>query len=432
MSATLLAGAPGLAGVAAAPRRLRLSAAAPYPERGLPNRSSVEEWLHGAVSHLPRSPAAVTRRRLRRLAALVAAEGAWAADTLATEGLSACAAVAGSLRTGMHPAAVARALALTREAAAATLGMRPYDVQVMAAAALLEGRVAEMNTGEGKSLSAALAAAVAGLAGRRVHVITVNDYLARRDGALFSPFFAKLGLQAGFVVHETDPAQRRDAYAAPITYVSNKEVAFDYLRDAIRRRSAPTAVHQRLARLGGVPGEDLVLRGLDFAITDEADSVLVDEARTPLIISGEGPADAEYARAQQALALIAELVPGEDYLLDRQERRVDLTKDGQRRVARQTEALGPEWGSALVRTELVRRALTAQLLFERDVHYLVREGTVQIIDEYTGRVMADRFWNDGLQQMVEAKEGSCRQPRPDLVARMTYQRVLAATGVCAA
>ena len=428
MSGLVLSGRPGqLAGVTAAPRTLRLSASAPYPEREVPQRGVVEEWLHGAVAQLPRRPALLGQRALRRVTAQAAADRGWAAEALTVDGgAPACAALAASLRRSWRPEGVGRALALTREVAAATLGMRPHDVQIMAAAALLQGRVAEMQTGEGKTLAAALAAAVAGLAGRRVHVITVNDYLAQRDGEALVPFFARLGLRAGFVVHETTPDARRAAYAAPVTYVSNKEVAFDYLRDAIRRRAAPTATHQLLARLGGTEApEELVMRGLDFAITDEADSVLVDEARTPLIISGEGPADAEYARAQEALALVAGLLQGDDYLLDRQERRVDLTKEGQRRIAAQTEALGPDWGSALARSELVRRALSAQFLFERDVHYLVRDGKVQIIDEYTGRIMADRFWNDGLQQMVEAKEGCAPSRTRTSVARITYQRFFA-------
>ena len=426
MSASLLSGE--IAGVAASPRKLRLSAAAPYPERNLPQRGVVEEWLHGAVAQLPRSPAMLHRRTLRRVVDRAVADREWATATLAAEGTAAegTAECAMALRRSWEPVVIGRALALAREAAALTLGMRPYDVQIMAAAALLQGRVAEMQTGEGKTLAAALAAAVAAMAGRRVHVITVNDYLAQRDGQLLAPLFARLGLRASFVVHDTTPDARREAYAAAITYVSNKEVAFDYLRDAIRRRAAPTATHQLLARLAGtLAAEELVMRGLDFAIIDEADSVLVDEARTPLIISGEGPADADYARAQEALALVAGLVPNEDYLLDRQERRVDLTKEGQRRVAAQTEALGPEWGSTLARTELVRRALSAEFLFERDVHYLVRDGRVQIIDEYTGRIMADRFWNDGLQQMVEAKEGCAPSRARTSVARITYQRFFA-------
>ncbi len=427
MSASVLSGQPGHLGVTAGRRTLRLSHAAPYPERDIPQRGVVEEWLHGAVAQLPRRPSLLGQRALRRVAAQAAADRGWAAEALGIDGGAlACTALATSLRRSWRPQVVGRALAFVREVAALTLGMRPYDVQIMAAAALLQGQVAEMQTGEGKTLAAALAAAVAGLAGRRVHVITVNDYLAQRDGEALVPFFARLGLRAGFVVHETTPEARRVAYAAPVTYVSNKEVAFDYLRDAIRRRAAPTATHQLLARLGGtVPAEALVMRGLDFAITDEADSVLVDEARTPLIISGEGPADADYARAQEALALVTGLVQGEDYLLDRQERRVDLTKEGQRRIAAQTEAMGPDWGSVLARSELVRRALSAQFLFERDVHYLVRDDKVQIIDEYTGRIMADRFWNDGLQQMVEAKEGCAPSRARTSIARITYQKFFA-------
>ena len=413
---------------------LRLSAGAPYPERPRIERGVAEEWLHGAAAALPRFPAWLLNRRLRALVTQVAGQAGWAADTLAAA--NAPGAIA-SLSAGLrhNPAqsarAMAQALALVREVAAATLGMRPYDVQVMGAAAMLQGHLAEMQTGEGKTLTAALAAAVAALGGRRVHVVTVNDYLAERDCALLAPFFARLGLQAAAVVHGRTEAERRDAYAGPITYVSNKELAFDHLRDAILRRGAPTTAHHLLARLnGGTADPGLVMRGMDFAIVDEADSVLIDEARTPLIISGDIPADAEYGRAQEALALVATLVEGEDYLVDRQERRIELTREGQRRMTAQMEALGAgladkAWASTLARSELVRSALTATLLFERDVHYLVRDGHVQIIDEYTGRVMADRFWNDGLQQMVEAKEGCPPSNARRSVARITYQRLFA-------
>jgi preprotein translocase subunit SecA len=165
--------------------------------------------------------------------------------------------------------------------------MTPYDVQLMAAWSMLRGRMAELATGEGKTLAASLTAATAALAGRMVHVVTVNDYLATRDHAQLSPLYRALGLSAGLIVHGQSPADRRAAYACDIVYASNKELVFDYLRDQMRRRATPTALHGRLARLNGKRPDDdaLLLRGLDFAIVDEADSVLIDEARTTLIIS---------------------------------------------------------------------------------------------------------------------------------------------------
>ena len=328
--------------------------------------------------------------------------------------------------------AVAPVLAALREVADRVLGLRPYDVQLTAAWAMLQGRVAELATGEGKTLAAALTAATAALAGRTVHVVTVNDYLAARDHAALSPFHAALGLSAGLVVHGQSPAERRAAYACDVVYASNKELAFDYLRDQIARRGAASPLHARLGRLTQpVAPESTVMRGLVFAIVDEADSVLIDEARTPLIISETTDATADHGDATAALGLVGGLCEGEDYRVDRSRRHIDLTPVGQRRVEalsrsmpshRRGAGLSAGWGDAVSRSELVRRALTARLLFERDVHYLVRDGSVRIIDEYTGRVMADRFWNDGLQQMVEAKEGCAPSRGRAAIARITYQR----------
>jgi len=326
-------------------------------------------------------------------------------------------------REGFTPPLVASAFALIRVVASRVLGMAPYDVQLMGAHAMLLGRLAEMQTGEGKTLCAGLAAATAALAGHRVHVVTVNDYLAERDHATLEPLYRALGLRAGLILHDATPEQRRAAYACDITYASNKELTFDYLRDQILFRATPSPIHRRLVRLdrGQAPREP-VLRGLVFAIVDEADSVLIDEARTPLIISETVAAEAEYRTAQEALALIESLVYGEDYRVDRSERMIELSQAGQRRIATLAETKGAAWGSRLERAELVRKALTAKLLFERDVQYLVRDGRVQIIDEYTGRIMPDRFWNDGLQQMVEAKEGCAPSDNRASVARITYQR----------
>jgi preprotein translocase subunit SecA len=254
--------------------------------------------------------------------------------------------------------------------------------------------------------------------------VTVNDYLAARDHAQLSPLYRALGLTAGLIVHGQSPAERRAAYACDIVYASNKELVFDYLRDQMKRRATPTALHSRLARLNGKRPDDdtLLLRGLDFAIVDEADSVLIDEARTPLIISEAAADTITDDVCVEALDLVAELTEGADYHVDRSARRIDLTSAGRARVERLSATLGEQWGSTVVRSELVIKALTARLLFERDVHYLVRGGKIQIIDEYTGRIMEDRFWNDGLHQMVEAKEGCASSGHRESAARITYQR----------
>jgi preprotein translocase subunit SecA len=411
--------------VTAIPRpMLKLARAIPYPERHVRQRGIVEDHLRNAAAALlPRPPQAIRRLGARHVARLAATFAEEAARSVEQPGTAAAALRAG-LRAGVTPTSAARAFALIRVLAARHLGMTPYDVQLMAAWSMLRGKMTELATGEGKTLAASLTAATAALAGRMVHVVTVNDYLAERDHGLLSPLYHALGLTAGLIVHGQTPAERRAAYACDIVYASNKELVFDYLRDQMRRRATPTALHGRVARLDGRRGheESLVLRGLDFAIVDEADSVLIDEARTPLIISETTSDTVSDNVCVEALDLVAELIEGTHYSIDRGERRIDMTAAGRARVEILSESLGEHWGSTLVRSELVVKALTARLLFERDVHYLLRDGKVCIIDEYTGRVMADRFWNDGLHQMIEAKEGCAASGQRASVARITYQR----------
>jgi preprotein translocase subunit SecA len=407
----------------ASPPVPKLARAIPYPERHPRQPGIVEDHLRTlAALLLPRPPQALGRLGARRVARLAAAYAGEAARSTHTP--DAIAALRARLRAGITPQTAAQAFALIRVLATRHLGLTPYDVQLMAAWSMLCGRMAELATGEGKTLAASLTAATAALAGRMVHVVTVNDYLAERDHGLLSPLYQALGLTTGLIVHGQTPAERRAGYACDIVYTSNKELVFDYLRDQMRRRATPSALHGRVACLDGRRGgeDEVVLRGLDFAIVDEADSVLIDEARTPLIIS-EAASDAVSDNAcVEALDLVAGLTEGTDYRIDRSERRIDMTPSGRRRVEILSETLGEHWGSTLVRSELVVKALTARLLFERDVHYLVRDGKVCIIDEYTGRVMADRFWNDGLHQMIEAKEGCAPSGQRASVARITYQR----------
>jgi preprotein translocase subunit SecA len=392
---------------------LRLAQAIPYPERRHRPHGVVEESLRTAAAWLPRIPH--TRLTAHRVATLA---------TTYADDLPSIATIRAQLRHGITPTAAARAFALIRAVSAEQLGLKPYNVQLMAAWSMLRGQMVEFATGEGKTLAASIAAATAALAGRMVHVVTVNDYLAERDHAQMTPVYHALGLTTGLIVHGMSPAERNAAYAADIVYTSNKELVFDYLRDQIRRRTTPTPLHGRVARLDGrrAHEEGLVLRGLDFAIVDEADSVLIDEARTPLIISENAPDTGSGQTCVEALDLVAELREGTDYTIDRGERRIDMTPPGRVRVEELSAARGTHWGSTLVRSELVVKALTARVLFERDVHYLVRDGKICIIDEYTGRVMADRFWNDGLHQMIEAKENCTATGQRASVARITYQR----------
>jgi preprotein translocase subunit SecA len=408
--------------IAVRPAPLRLSRAIPYPERNTRPPGSVESFIRDAATLLPR-PQILVRISAARVARRSAAHAAWATQQ-AADPASAAAALRAHLRNGTTQAAAAQTFALIRAVATTQLGLTPYNVQLMAAWSMLRGRMTELATGEGKTVAASITAATAALAGRMVHVVTVNDYLAARDHAQLSPLYNTLGLTAGLVVHGQTPAERRAAYACDIVYASNKELVFDYLRDQMNRRQTQSALHGSLARLEGRRArlDSLVMRGLDFAIVDEADSVLIDEARTPLIISESAAAGAADQVCAEALHLVASLTEGADYTIDRVERRIDLTASGQVRIEALSVQLGEQWGSTLARAELVIKALSAQLLFERDVHYLVRDGHVQIIDEYTGRVMPDRFWNDGLHQMIEAKEGCAHSGQRESVARITYQR----------
>ena len=408
------------------PQLLRLGQALPYLQRQVRLPGRVEEALQHAVARLPHTPQFLLRHAARRVAQR-AGTYAGQAELDASDPLAATLELRRRLRAGFTRDAVARCFALIPVVAERQLGLRPYDVQLMAAWSMLRGRMAELATGEGKTLAASLVAATAALSGRMVHVVTVNDYLAQRDHALLSPLYAALGLTTGLVVHGQSPSERQAAYGCDIVYASNKELVFDYLRDQMRRRSTPTHLHARVARLDGrrTQQDDLLLRGLDFAIVDEADSVLIDEARTPLIISDAAPDGIEDRACVEALDLVAGLAEGADYSIDRSERKIELTPAGRLRVEQLSSSLGAEWGSTVVRSELVVKALTARLLFERDVHYLVRDGKVCIIDEYTGRVMPDRFWNDGLHQMIEAKEGCAPTGKRSSVARITYQRFFA-------
>jgi preprotein translocase subunit SecA len=320
--------------------------------------------------------------------------------------------------------ATARAFALIRELAERILGQRHFDVQIIGAFAMIKGMLAEMATGEGKTLTATLVAGTAGLAGLPVHVITVNDYLVQRDAELMGPLYRELGLSVGVVIAGQNAQERRDAYACDITYCTNKELTFDYLRDRmLLGQSAGDLTLKMEAVSSATPrSQQLRLRGLHFALIDEADSVLIDEARTPLIISGLAESEIDTDAVARALELAETLEDGVDYFLAPEERLVFLTAHGQERVTAFAEGRGRPWNSVITREELAREALAAIHLFHRGEQYVVSGGKVQIVDEYTGRVMPDRFWSDGLHQMIEHKEGCAQSQRRTTIARITYQR----------
>ena len=317
-------------------------------------------------------------------------------------------------------------LAAAREASRRTTGMRPYDEQILGAIVLHQGKIAEMRTGEGKTLVGPLGASVNAVGGRGVHVVTVNDYLARRDARWMGPIFAFMGLSIGVIAHDSSylfdpeyhssdeqtaklrPVTRREAYAADVTYGTNNEFGFDYLRD-----NMVTELEQR------------VQRGHAFAIVDEVDNILIDEARTPLIISGQA------AESQDLYATFSKLVPrlrardagaegGGDYFLDEKEKAVSPTEEG---VPRVEQMLGIEnlYSGDPLMARHFESALRAHALFKRDRDYIVEEGEIVIVDEFTGRKMPGRRWSEGLHQAIEAKEGLHVQRESVTLATITFQ-----------
>jgi len=322
---------------------------------------------------------------------------------------------------GFKKGHVAHAFALVREVASRTVGMRHFDTQLMGGRVLLKGMVAEMETGEGKTLTATLAAGTAALAGVPVHVITVNDYLASRDAEWMGPIYQALGLKVGCLIHGMPPEARRDAYTCDVTYCTNKEITFDYLRDwiALEGRQNPLRLQAEYLYGDGARVHRLLLRGLHFAIVDEADSVLIDEARTPLIISKIADSGGERTFMEQAMVLAEKLERGVDYRIDEASRKVTLKDSGKDRIREWALPMGPLWTGAVRREEIVRLALTAQHLFKRDEQYLLQDGKVQIVYEF---VMADRSYEQGLHQLIEVKEDCEITQQPETLARISYQR----------
>lgn len=325
-------------------------------------------------------------------------------------------------REGLGLDLVALCFAHIRLAAERVMGQRHFDSQLVGGYALLQGRLAEMATGEGKTFCATLPACTMALAGFPVHVITVNDYLAERDARKMEPLYAFFGLSVGVVVQGQEKPLRRKAYGCSITYCTNKEVAFDYLRDQTALPGHSSQLHLALQQLNGQnAAQELVLRGLVYAIVDEADSVFVDEARTPLILSASADNAQDVAQCAQVLDFARTLQRAQDFELHAAERRIYLREAGQERIEAYAQGQGGVWTSLRGREEWVLQALSALHLYLRDQHYVVAQGKVQIVDESTGRVMPDRSWERGLHQLIEAKEGVPLTARRETLARLTYQ-----------
>ncbi len=294
------------------------------------------------------------------------------------------------------------AFATVREASLRALGMRPYDVQLIGGMVLHGGKIAEMKTGEGKTLVATLPAYLNALTGGGVHVVTVNDYLARRDTEWMGQIYTYLGMSVGTVMHGLDDRQRKESYGADITYGTNNEFGFDYLRDNMK-----------------FDGQSLVQRDLHFAIVDEVDSILVDEARTPLIISG--PAEKSTQLYYQVNGIIPKFKAEVDFKIDEKARSAALTEEG---VAHAEQLLGVENLYDPGNIELLHhtnQALKAHTLFKRDVDYIVKAGEVIIVDEFTGRLMPGRRYSEGLHQALEAKENVKIENENQTLATITFQ-----------
>jgi preprotein translocase subunit SecA len=294
------------------------------------------------------------------------------------------------------------AFALVREAARRTIGQRHFDVQLIGGMFLHQGCIAEMRTGEGKTLTATLPSYLNALSGRGVHIVTVNDYLARRDAEWMGRIHHALGLSVGCIVHDLEDAERQAAYRADITYGQNNEFGFDYLRDNMKFRL-----------------QDYVQRELNYAIVDEVDSILIDEARTPLIISG--PTEDSTERYYQVDRVIPGMVPDQDYSLDEKTRSVTLTDAGVDKIQHRLGVANLYDPSEVESLHHVEQALRAHTLYKRDKDYVVKEGEVLIVDEFTGRLMPGRRWSDGLHQAIEAKEGVRIENENQTLATISFQ-----------
>src|SRR5438105_1948397 len=308
------------------------------------------------------------------------------------------------------------AFAVVREAGRRVLNMRHFDVQLIGGMVLHKGTISEMKTGEGKTLVATLPVYLNALSGRGVHVVTVNDYLAKRDSEWMGKLYRFLGLSVGVIVHDLDDEERREAYAADVTYGTNNEFGFDYLRDNMK-----------------FDMKDCVQRGHNFAIVDEVDSILIDEARTPLIISGASEESTDkYYKVNRIIPKLAkgeekDTAPGEpkiltgDYVVDEKHRNITVTDEGWEKVE-QLLGIGniadPEFWDL---KHHVETAVKAYSLYHRDVEYVVKDGEVIIVDEFTGRLMPGRRWSDGLHQAVEAKEGVKIERENQTLATITFQ-----------
>lgn len=317
-----------------------------------------------------------------------------------------------------------RCFAIIREIANIQLGMRPHNTQLMGAFVILNGRLAEMQTGEGKTLTASIAASTAALAGIPVHVITANEYLANRDAEKMMPLYQALGLTVTAIKDSMGQDEKKRCYQANITYCTSNQVAFDYLRDYIAKNTQKGKNNYQQCDDNDSllnNSQSTLLRGLCFAIVDEADSVLIDEAKTPLIIARENNNTIQEKVYQQALSLATQLTPQKDFKINNLNNSIHFTNEGKKNIEELTKHLDGIWTGKKNREYLVQLALSAKFLYIKDKHYLIKNNKIHIIDPNTGRVLADRTWERGVHQMLEMKEGCALSGFRETIARITYQ-----------
>lgn len=327
-------------------------------------------------------------------------------------------------QSGLQEPIIIQAFATIREVADRTLGKRHYDTQLFGGWVMINGMIAEMQTGEGKTLAVTLPSCTAALAGIPVHVITANDYLAARDAEIMQPLYKRLGLVAGSVTESSDINMRYKIYRGDIVHTTNKQIAFDYLRDRIEIsnntghcRFQFKQIERELQKT-----DALLLRGLCFAIIDEADSVLIDEAITPLIISKEINADENEITYVEALHLATNLFENKHFFIDFEERSITLTESGENCLADMTKYMSGLWQGKRRRETLIKLALVALHIYKLDKHYIVRDDKIHIIDQNTGRAMPGQTWELGLHQMIEVKEGCIITSNREPLARISYQK----------
>ena len=395
-------------------------------ERGAERGHRVELFLRSLSGWVP--PRRERRARIavfdRAIAAVAAALREQPDDAVARRFHAEMRGLKGSRAGVTDTPRLAAAFACIGEASRRRLGLWPHPVQFAGARVLLTGQLAEMQTGEGKTLVAALAAIAMAGSGAAVHVVSTNDYLARRDSEELQPLFDFFGLSGGCIQGGMEADERRAAYRAPICYVSGKELVFDYLKDRLAGHGTQPAQVDRLRQLWATPAVEAaepLIPALHFAIVDEADSVLIDEARTPMIISREAPGFYEPELLQWAMVSARGLQRGRHFHIGAA-RDLELLPGAADACPPLPEGARVVWRARPWRELLLRQALTALHLFEIDQHYILADGKVQIVDESTGRVMPDRSWEQGLHQLIEVKEGVAITPGRETMARMTFQR----------